>query len=345
MINPLRKKSSKQLSGPLTQYTPNAHPELSPRTAPLSVPLTRTLSQSSRIEGSHHSRSGSYRQQLATLTIPKVRRSSLAASMRWKDTDGHEQQSAIDAGELNFAQRLVMANENAVTNIADLWVAAAMSSDIESYSQSNSEAASMADEVEDESNLTRPGRLLTRVYLQNSLHKRPSNPSAVRPGRSQCRQSVSPPPDTSSIRDISPALGTGSVHRFSNPASIIFTNPGVSSTITSDMRSILLHSDEATGDLLAPIIEDQRLFSPQGTTTTVELKATQSTSITSQLPVLIIIQYGLLALHSTTYDQMFMSYLVSYVTHIFANAFLDKPFSEYRYGGLSLNAGHFAQLR
>ena len=34
-------------------------------------------------------------------------------------------------------------------------------------------------------------------------------------------------------------------------------------------------------------------------------------SLYSQLPMAIIIQYGLLALHSTTHDQVFMSYLVT----------------------------------
>jgi len=43
---------------------------------------------------------------------------------------------------------------------------------------------------------------------------------------------------------------------------------------------------------------------------------------------MIIIQYGLLALHSTTHDQIFLSYLVS----------------KYSSGGLNLNAGNFAQL-
>ena len=38
---------------------------------------------------------------------------------------------------------------------------------------------------------------------------------------------------------------------------------------------------------------------------------TKQPSMWSQLPVMIIIQYGLLALHSTTHDQIFLSYLVS----------------------------------
>jgi hypothetical protein len=234
----------------------------------------------------------------------------------------------------------LMANENAVTNVADLWVAAAMNSDIENPFQSDSDADSIADhpdsadELEDANSppvLTRPGRLLSRFpshSLQNSLHKRPSNPSSFRPGRSSRQPSISPPPSTPPIRDISPSLGTerghaSSLRRLSHTASIRSTNPGVS-TIISDY---LLRSDEPTGDLLAPIIEDQRAFSSQGTTT-IDIKSAKSTSVTSQLPVLVIIQYGLLALHTTTHDQVFMSYLVS----------------EYRYGGLNLNAGHFAQL-
>ncbi|KAJ3535728.1 hypothetical protein NM688_g6935 [Phlebia brevispora] len=48
----------------------------------------------------------------------------------------------------------------------------------------------------------------------------------------------------------------------------------------------------------------------------------------SLLPLTIIFQYGILALHSTTHDQVFYLYLVS----------------KYPSGGLNLNAGHFSQL-
>ena len=40
---------------------------------------------------------------------------------------------------MNFAQRLLMANENVVTNIADLWVAAAINADNEDVFLSESE--------------------------------------------------------------------------------------------------------------------------------------------------------------------------------------------------------------
>jgi hypothetical protein len=39
--------------------------------------------------------------------------------------------AVAEASDLNFAHRLLLANENAVTNIADLWVAAAMNVDNE----------------------------------------------------------------------------------------------------------------------------------------------------------------------------------------------------------------------
>jgi hypothetical protein len=278
--------------------------------------------------------------------------------MRWREPSVNGQQLAVDTGDLNLAQRLLMANENAVTNIADLWVAAAMNSDMENPFQSDSEAGSIADhsdfadESEDENTapvLTRPGRLPSRVPshpLQNSSYKRSSITSSFRPGRSPHRQSISPPPGTPSIRDISPDTERASLGRFPHSAPVIFTNPGVCTTTLSDTQQIVLRSDEHPGgDFLAPIIEGQPAFSPQATAIIVNLKSTNSASVTSQLPVLIIIQYGLLALHTTTHDQVFMSYLVSYVALIFAKVFTDRPSSEYRYGGLSLNAGHFAQLR
>ena len=51
-------------------------------------------------------------------------------------------QSVIETGDLNFAQRLLMANQNAVTNIADLWVAATMNADNEDPFETDSEMGS-----------------------------------------------------------------------------------------------------------------------------------------------------------------------------------------------------------
>jgi len=96
-----------------------------------------------------------------------------------------------------------------------------------------------------------------------------------------------------------------------------------------DAQQMAVRSEEAVGDdALAPIIEGQQLSDPHGSTLSVETIVERPPSMSSQLPILIIIQYGLLALHTTTHDQVFLSYLVS----------------DYESGGLNLNAGHFAQL-
>lgn len=49
----------------------------------------------------------------------------------------------------------------------------------------------------------------------------------------------------------------------------------------------------------------------QGTGSAVPVVLEKEPSAIMQLPLLIIAQYGLLALHTTTHDQVFLSYLVS----------------------------------
>ena len=61
------------------------------------------------------------------------------------------------------------------------------------------------------------------------------------------------------------------------------------------------------GDQLSPITE--AASGSQTAPSDVELE--KEPSLMSQLPILIIIQYGLLALHATTHDQVFYLYLVS----------------------------------
>ncbi|KAF8496942.1 hypothetical protein JB92DRAFT_2988573 [Gautieria morchelliformis] len=79
--------------------------------------------------------------------------------------------------------------------------------------------------------------------------------------------------------------------------------------------------EDPFNDGIGTIPEGQRQSQIQG-------EEEQPQSLFKQLPLMIILQYGLLALHSTTHDQIFLSYLVS----------------KYDSGGLGLNAGHFAQL-
>jgi len=107
---------------------------------------------------------------------------------------------------------------------------------------------------------------------------------------------------------------------------VILSRPSFRPPPVLEAQQDVLHSEGPVGgDLLAPIIETPI---PQGRIPNSELILEKSFSLTSQLPLPIIVQYGLLALHTTTHDQVFMSYLVS----------------DYGSGGLGLNAGHFAQL-
>ena len=69
------------------------------------------------------------------------RRASLHSSLRRRRGSAFDsvRDGVTDGSELNFAQCLLLANENAVTNIADLWVAAAMNVDNEDPFESDSE--------------------------------------------------------------------------------------------------------------------------------------------------------------------------------------------------------------
>ena len=99
-------------------------------TTPKGTPRARSESRMSRANGSAYGYGGAYRKRLSSVT---TRRGSIAYSIpRRRDStrEGDVPPSSVGT-DMNFAQRLLMANENAVTNIADLWVAAAINADNE----------------------------------------------------------------------------------------------------------------------------------------------------------------------------------------------------------------------
>jgi len=271
-------------------------------------------------------------------------------------------QSSVGTVTGNFAQRLLMANENAVTNIADLWVAAAMNVDNEDPFESDSEfdedadAEAIAEEeplalgeegVEDEDDVF-GSRAATLTPRNNRFSRRESHTSArsqsKRPSFSTTRRSLlsSPRHPSSSGRmsfarqrssQFSPSL-TGDdmppMHRrLSTTVPTIFSHVGVRTPpAVVEAQQLLAQLDEqGPMDSLAPIMESRRAGQEQEQVAQSE-ESEKEPSLMSQLPILIIIQYGLLALHSTTHDQVFYLYLVS----------------KYPLGGLNLNAGHFSQL-
>jgi len=113
--------------------------------------------------------------------------------------------------------------------------------------------------------------------------------------------------------------------RFStNAVPSIFSHSGVRTppAILEAQQLLSQQEDALAGDPLEPIMESRQ------PSTTIDEEFEKPPSLYSQLPILIIVHYGLLALHSTTHDQVFYLYLVS----------------KFQSGGLNLNAGHFGQL-
>ncbi|KZV97199.1 major facilitator superfamily MFS-1 [Exidia glandulosa HHB12029] len=167
---------------------------------------------------------------------------------------------------LNFAQRLLMANETNVMSMTDLWVAAAI----------NVESRSPLDEEEDEEDRERGRAAALLDAPRPRLTRRASSSTSALPA--------------------------------------IFTHTGVKSRVPAgDEEDVLPLRREPSAD---------------STRTTETTAAAAQTTTLSQLPLFIIFQYGLLALHSTTHDQVFLSYLSS----------------AYKLGGLGLAPAGYAQL-
>ncbi|KAG6841094.1 hypothetical protein C0991_001901 [Blastosporella zonata] len=341
-VGNLRKRVSQKLSGYFTQRVHDAHrttPMESPTptsAVPLSIPgtrleRTRTFSRTSRADGSAYGYTGGYRNRLSSnATAFGARHGSMASTLRRRRGSNVDSETP----DLNFAQRLLMANENAVTNIADLWVAAAMNVDNEDPFESDSEAEEDFGEVIEEEGEGDDAVDGSSTPAPRRGSHRPSNATSILPQNafsSSLRPSVSHPNTLRhpSISFSQPPYGTPTSRRYSTVAPSIFAHPGVKTpSAVLDAQQLLARSDAdalSSGDVLDSISEARR---PAVEDPDVESLAEKPPSLTSQLPILIIVQYGLLALHTTTHDQVFMSYLVS----------------DYDSGGLNLNAGHFAQL-
>ena len=284
----------------------------------------RTFSRTSRADGSAYGYNPTFRKRLTSGAAYGTRKNSMASSIgRRRGSNAGVPASASDASDLNFAQRLLMANENAVTNIADLWVAAAMNVDNEDPFQSDTDSTSEDAVGEDEhegdveanamgadgasgSVLSSPAPL-----YQASTSRRPSN-MTIRPDvDSSRRQSTSVYGSPGPGRHMS-----FSSRRFSSNTPAIFLHPGVRPPpAVLDAQQLLARlEDPPVGDALPPILESRPVS--HGDITAVDLVSEKTPSLTAQLPLMIIAQYGCLALHSTTHDQIFMSYLVSCVVYV-----------------------------
>ncbi len=345
----LGKRLSKRLSGYFASRVHDGQNQSSTPALPLNISTrldrTRTFSSSrpsrtAGVSGSAYGYGASYRNRLASgaATI-RTRRGSMASSMRRRrgsNMDPNNRESMANE-DMNFAQRLLMANGDAVTNIADLWVAAAMNVDNEDpFEETDDELESDEedDEVDDDGLAPEDAASITSTPTRRGRRTSKTSTSPVVPRLSFSQQA---PPSTlssrhhlqlgsprrpSSARPITiqrtasmtaqPMDGTPTSRRFSSNMSALFANTGVRTPpAVTDAQQLLLRTDtlEPQGDL-APIMESRRV-SQVDPNVDLEASMEKPPSLMSQLPLAIIFQYGLLALHSTTHDQVFMSYLVT----------------------------------
>ena len=262
------------------------------------------------------------------------------------ETPGSYRES--EGGELNFAQRLLMANELAVTNIADLWVAAAMNADNEDvfFSGSEEDDDDFFRNIEDEEVLgsaespietpTRTGRPFVgmstsrfagvpsspppteRRGLSTSTNHRPSS-SGLRPQFGSPRRP--------STRPSGGGAAAGTPRRTPSSVPAIFTHTGVRTPFIHESPvspgKLLVRQNDVQGVVDADegldTVPERHQILP-----TAECISEKQPSMFSQLPIMIIVQYGLLALHSTTHDQVYLSYLVTYVHQWSCSKFLTN---------------------
>jgi hypothetical protein len=220
-----------------------------------------------------------------------------------------------------------MANENAVTNIADLWVAAAMNVDNEDPFETDSEDEDALDLDEDS-----PFDI-QETFLDDSPTTRRNQPQGVRshrPSAASIRGSAfgSPlrPTQSRQSQHDSPlrnqALGPSTSVQFQTLGSPLVSPSRRPSSVA--MPTIFAHAGVKTPAAVLDAQQNQQLLTRTDTRETrgenqpliseradVESLVEQPPSLMSQIPLLVVAQYGMLALHTTTHDQVFMLYLVS----------------------------------
>lgn len=311
----LKRKVSRRLSDVFAKNPFESHATNSPRAGvsmltpltPAVPPKPRTMSRTSKVNGSAYGYSGRLAGRLDSMT---GRRPSFASTMRTRRYTNPEQRPGTPH---SFAQRLLLANEMNATSLADLWVQAAINVDNElDVFETDSESVH-SDHGEGTSN---------EPLASTSL----GSGSTVTPGTAPGRHRPSMASNSSRPTGMHRLGLTGftQVRRQSNSSLVpaIFSHTGVRTPpsiapVTPNGHQTPDPASETPG--LSTIAESRPI------STLVEEKLP---STWSMLPMLIILQYGLLALHTTTHDQIFYLYLVS----------------KYSTGGLELTPGHFAQL-
>ena len=322
----IQKKLSRRFSDYFSQRVPRPESPMNQPAVPLALPNTeggRSFSRTSRANGSAYGYNGSFRSRVASNINFNPRSGSLSTSTRRRRGSNYDytRDPPTEGNDLNFAQRLLLANENAVTNIADLWVASAMNVDNENPFEADSD---IEDGDTNSLDLTVP---LTRTEtMASDIDPSLSGPpSGYRTSRlpphvggsfsPRTINSLHPSRPVSSLRHSSSVSHRPSVSFMAPPrrpstnnVPSIFAHPGVKTPTAVLDAQLLLDSsiEQPLTDPLQTIAESR-----QASQVDEELVTEKPPSLMSQLPIFVIIQYGVMALHTTTHDQIFMSYLVS----------------------------------
>ncbi|KAF9259018.1 MFS general substrate transporter [Marasmius fiardii PR-910] len=227
---------------------------------------------------------------------------------------------------LSLIDRVVLANENAHMNgIADFWVASAISLEgsnaMDDLDDEERDVGSDNDGEDDEDRV--PGE--SRIVFS---HRHSISNQAQRPSRLSNRPVMGGAPVVP--RNFTPISPLSARPNSPVQARVPHSDSERFLPRTETIESTL--SDVRIEPVLKPIIESKRVsnfYPPASDENVEEDEIEKGVEVSSEgIPVLIILQYGLLALHATTHDQVFVSYMVT----------------PYEAGGLNLNAGDIARL-
>ncbi|WWC94943.1 hypothetical protein V866_001795 [Kwoniella sp. B9012] len=283
----------------------------------------------------------------ARAALEAARRAS-AAIPRLEDEEEDEEEGAHARGALGLAQKLLLANEENTFNINDLWVSAAVAQDTAVFEDEDETEGELTEEeqaIDEENETPQPSPGLTPGSTiddpRGSLgHRKPSvRPNRIVSGASSIYKPLGG--HRLSVSHGGRRFSTSSGHMpaiFSNTG--VRTPPAVAAAYEGESPSV-----ETGGDPFFPAPADRRPGQAAGglsviaegqTSTAVVPTSPGGTQQVSEkqpssfalLPFLMIMQYGLVALHGTIHDQVFLSFLVT----------------PYRSGGLGLNPAHFSFL-
>ncbi|KAF9075403.1 hypothetical protein BDP27DRAFT_1212386 [Rhodocollybia butyracea] len=240
-----------------------------------------------------------------------------------------------DVDTSSITERVVLANKDSITNLSDFWVAAALNIEDSPFNDDDNrtergmdDGLEMPDpEVEGDNDLR--GR---HNFRRNDRPR--SHPASMASRKSNQTFSVSR--RTSRRRHSIPRnfATQNPLDTPGTPIPQVLDTDGfqpVFSTSGFRQSSLLKNLDHPEEIVPLPPILESRLPSSIHLDDEIETSSLinhREVPSTTQLPKVVILQFGLLALHTTTHDQIFMSYLVS----------------AYDGGGLNLTASDFAQL-